>query len=116
MISLHIRLARSRVFSVPNLSVITNIFWLVDRGHDPRHGIWNDLLVCLQPSLSAYNVIRIYSKVEDYETKNKTHVDTRIRVRENGGSLDFNFILLLNSAVDDNWVCQHCLLQFILQK
>ena len=24
------------------------------------------------PSLSAYNIIRIYSKVEDYETENKT--------------------------------------------
>ena len=54
------------------------------------------------PSLSVYN-IRSYSKVEDYETENKTHIDTRIRVRENGGSLDFNFISLLNSAVDENW-------------
>ena len=57
------------------------------------------------PSLSAYNIIRIYSKLEDCETENKTRVDTRIRVRENGGSLDFNFISLLNSAVDENWVC-----------
>ena len=65
-------------------------------------------------SLSAYNIIIIYSKAEDYETENKTCVDTRIRVRENGGSLDFNS--LLNSAVDENWVCRHCLLQFILGK
>ena len=28
------------------------------------------------PSLSAYNIIRIYSKVEDYETENKTQVNT----------------------------------------
>ena len=68
------------------------------------------------PSLSAYNIFRIYSKVEDYETENKTRVDTRIWVRENGGSLDFNFISLLNSAVDENWVCQHHLLQFIFGK
>ena len=67
------------------------------------------------PSLLAYN-IRIYSKVEDYATENKTHVNTQIRVRENGGSLDFNFISLLNSAIDENWVCWHRLLQFILGK
>ena len=46
------------------------------------------------PSLSEYNIIRIYAKVEDYETVNKTRVDTRIRVTENGGSFDF-FISLL---------------------
>ena len=28
----------------------------------------------------------------------------RIRMRENGGSLDFNFISLLNPVVDENWV------------
>ena len=55
------------------------------------------------PSLLAYNIIRIYSKVEDYETENKTCVDTRIRVRENGAAWT------ANSAVDKNWVCQHCL-------
>ena len=38
------------------------------------------------PTLSAYNVIRIYWKVEDFETKNKTCVDTGILVWENGGS------------------------------
>ena len=47
------------------------------------------------PSLSEYNIMRIYSKVEDYETENKTRSDTRIQVTENGGSLDFNFISLL---------------------
>ena len=68
------------------------------------------------PSFSAYKIIRIYSKVEDYETKNKTPVDARIRVRENGSSLNFNFISLLNSVVDENWVCRHHLQQFILRK
>ena len=71
------------------------------------------------PSLSEYN-IRIYSKVEleleDYKTENRTRVDTQIRVRENGGSLNFNFISLLNSVVDENWVCRHRLLQFVLGK
>ena len=66
------------------------------------------------PSLSVYNIIRIYSKVEDYETENKTCVDTLIWARENGGSVDFN--LLQNSAVDENWVCRHHLLQFIFGK
>ena len=28
------------------------------------------------PSLSAYNIIKIYLKVEDYEIENKTRVDT----------------------------------------
>ena len=36
-------------------------------------------------------------------------------MRENGGSLDFNFISLLNPAVDENWVCRHRLLQFFLE-
>ena len=38
-------------------------------------------------------------------------------MRENGGSLDLNFISLLNPAVDElNWVGWHQLLQFILGK
>ena len=52
--------------------LISNILWLVDRGPDPRHGIWTERPS--MPCLSVYN-IRIYSKVEDYETKNKTRVD-----------------------------------------
>ena len=28
------------------------------------------------PTLSACNIVRIYSKVEDYEIENKTRVDT----------------------------------------
>ena len=54
------------------------------------------------PSLSVYN-IRFYSKVEDYETENKPHVDIGIQVRENGGSINFNFISLLDSMA--NIVC-----------
>ena len=92
--------------------LISNIFRLVDTGHNPRH--WN-LERPSMPSLLAYN-IKIYSKVEDYETENKTRVDTWIQVRENGGSLNFNFISLLNSVVDENCVCRHRLLQFILGK
>ena len=37
-------------------------------------------------------------------------------MRENGSSLDFNFISLLNSTVNKNWVCQQRLLQFFLGK
>ena len=40
----------------------------------------------------------------------------RLRMRENGGNLNFNFILLPNPAVDENWVCWHCLQQFIFEK
>ena len=61
--------------------------------HLPRYGIWNQA-VCLlcqhvilseftqrqkpssMPTLSACNIIRIYSKAEDYEIENKTRVDT----------------------------------------
>ena len=39
-----------------------------------------------------------------------------IRMRENGSSLDFNFISLLNPAVDKNWVYRHHLLQFFLER
>ena len=74
---------------------ISNILRLVDRGHDPKH--WY-LERPSMPSLLAYN-IRIYSKVEDYETENKTCIDTQIRVRENGSSLDFNFISKLQALV-----------------
>ena len=54
------------------------------------------------PSLSAY--IRIYSKVEDYETYNKTQVDTEFELerKKNGGSLDFNFISSPNPTVNEN--------------
>ena len=47
--------------------LISNIFQLVDRGHNPRH--WN-LEQPSMPSLLAYN-IRIYSKVEDTNPKTK---------------------------------------------
>ena len=36
-------------------------------------------------------------------------------MKENGGSLDFNFILLLNPAVDENLVYRHRLLQVFLE-
>ena len=68
------------------------------------------------PSLSEYNIMRIYSKVEDYETENKTRSDTRIQVTENDSSLDFNFLVTLNCTVDKNLVCRHRLLQFIFEK
>ena len=59
-------------------------FFLVSRQRT-RSQTWN-LEWPSMPSLSTYNIIRIYSKVEDYETENKTRVDTQIRVRENGGA------------------------------
>ena len=77
-----------------------------------RFQIWN-LEPSSMPTLSACNIIRIYSKVQDYEIKNtRRH---RIRTRQNGSSLDFNFISLLNPAVDENWVYRHRLLQFFLE-
>ena len=39
-----------------------------------------------------------------------------ISMRENGSSLNFNFISLPNPAVDENCVCQHCLLHRYLQE
>ena len=63
---LRIRLARNR-------KLISDNFQSADRGHNPRHGIWNDP-VCLV-KLSVF--ILIYSKAEDYKTENKMHVDTK---------------------------------------
>ena len=90
---------------------ISNIFLLVDRGHDLRQ-TWN-LEQPSIPTLSAYNILRIYSKVEDYETENKTRIDTGIWVRENGGSQDFNFIYLITKSHVRR---ELALLQFILWK
>ena len=42
---------------------ISNIFLLVDRGHDLRQT--SNLEQPSIPTLSAYNILRIYSKVED---------------------------------------------------
>ena len=55
------------------VKLISNIFRSVDRGHNHRNRIWNEAVYLV--ILSAY--IRIYLKVEDYETKNKTCVDTK---------------------------------------
>ena len=68
--------------------LISNIFQLVDRGNNTKHGIWNNpvCLVYQRIVLSEFT-----QTVEDYETENKTWVDTGIQVRENGGSLDGKF-------------------------
>ena len=52
---------------VPVWQIDSDIFRVIDRGHDPRNGIWNyptDLV-----KLSVY--ISMYSKVEDYKTEEK---------------------------------------------
>ena len=68
------------------------------------------------PSLSVYN-IRIYSKVEDYETENKTCVNTKYEWEKMvAASTSASSISLLNPAVDENWLCWHSLLQLILGK
>ena len=61
------------------------------------------------PTLSACNIIRIYSgrRLRNWKQNMRRH---QIRMRENGSSLDFNFISLLNPAVDENWGCRHRLL------
>ena len=44
-------------------------------------------------------------KVKDYETENKTHLNidsTEYEQGENGGSMDFNFLLLLSPMADEN--------------
>ena len=86
--------------------LISNIFQLVDGGHDPRHGIWNDpvYVVCQHIILSELTQRQKTTKLKT------TPIDTEYEY----GSL--NFISLLNSVVDENWVCRHHLLQFILEK
>ena len=55
--------------------LISDIFWSIDGGHDPKYGIWNHP-VCLLCQHVNCNIIRIYSKVEDYKIENKTRVNT----------------------------------------
>ena len=50
--------------------LISNIFLVLDIGHDLRHGIWNDP-VCLV----CQHIISEFSVFTDYETENKTCVD-----------------------------------------
>ena len=58
------------------------------------------------PSLSAYNIIRIYSKVEDYETENKTRVDTEYESEKMAAaSTSTSSISFLDPMVDENWLC-----------
>ena len=93
--NLNLYRSRRRSFSVSDwpeimyfAKLISNVFQLVKRGNNTRHGIWNNpvCLVCQRIVLSEFT-----QKIEDYETENKTCVDTGIQVRENGGSLDGKF-------------------------
>ena len=42
------------------------------------------------------------TKLKDYKNKHETHADTQYNWEKNDSSLDFNFILLPNPAVDMN--------------
>ena len=68
-IGFHIRLIRKITYLA---KLTSDIFQPIDRRHDSRNGIWNDA-VCL---VMLSECISIYSVVEDYETENKTSVDT----------------------------------------
>ena len=61
--------------------LISDIFQAIDRGHNPRNGIRNDHIgvVLLLVHSSTY------SKVEDYETENKTHADIEYRIKKQWG-------------------------------
>ena len=91
--------------------LISDNFWSIDGGHNPRHAI---LERPNMPSLSAS--IIIYSYAGDYKNWKQNVHSHRIRMRENGGSINFNFISLLNSVVDESWVYRHRLLQFTFWK
>ena len=59
---------------------ISNIFWSVNRGHDPRNGIWNEP-ICLV-ILSEYILIIIYisafsQRLKITKPKTKMHTDER---------------------------------------
>ena len=56
------------------------------------------------PSSSEYN-IRIYSKVEDYKTENKTHIDTQMTDRKWWQPRLQLHLVTLNCMTDENWVC-----------
>ena len=63
------------------------------------------------PSLSAYR--RIYPKIEDYETKNKIHVDIKYKWEK---MVAASISTSLNLTVDQNCDCRHSLPQFIFCK
>ena len=56
---------------------ISDTFRAINRGYDPRNEICNNPIGLV--ILSAYN--RVYLKVEDYKTKNKTHANTELNDR-----------------------------------
>ena len=86
----------------PEISYLANMisdnFWSIDKGHNPRHEIWNDP-ICL---VRMYQNLLKCRRLRNQKQNTRSH-----QIRENGGSLDFNFILLLNSAVGENWVWWH---------
>ena len=92
--------------------------------HDPRTNtptamenlyLWQNSVsiwkTCIwQNSAEITPVVLIDRKLRN--RKKKQHVDT-VQMRENGSSLNFNFISIPNPAVDENWVCWHRLQQLI---
>ena len=65
-----------KLHTVVNQSVLS--FWPIDREHNPRNGIWNDL-ICLV-ILLIYSCI--YLKVENDETKNKKQLTWKTNERK----------------------------------
>ena len=63
------------------------------------------------PSLTV-RVYQNWLKCRQIQSRKQNACWHQIHMRENGGSLDFNFISLPKPVVDKNWVCQHCLLIF----
>ena len=65
------------------------------------------------PTLSVCNISYYQNLVNGRRLQNQKQNMGRHRIQtiENGGSLNFNFISLLNPTVDENWVCRHCLLR-----
>ena len=83
---------------VPVWQTDSNIFRVIDRGHDPRNGIWNYPTGLVK--LSAYS--SIYSKVEDYETERKRKEKKRMLIlntNERNGQLPR---LQLSTVADKN--------------
>ena len=81
--------------------LISDVFWSVNWRHNHRNGIWNDDPIYLV-ILSVY-LLRD-GRLWNWKPTVCLH---QTRMRENGSSLDFSFILLSSPAVAENWVSQH---------
>jgi len=83
--------------------LISDIFWVTDRRHDPRYGIWRNPVGLFIPS----SCNSIYPKVEEWNQKQNACWH-QMRMRENGSGINFSFVSLPCPMPDENWASLLC--------